>query len=627
MITTECPTTRGDEAKVERAFSRAASHVAHWVFPSNQTSSSEIPQAALDFLVEYLGVEITKWYFRDEDTGRLRFFRDSVKYRGIDPPWFRIKALLGDGSFDGQPIPPAERQQLEAETSNGRSAERFCEWFLKGNWIRSKAEQAEGWILVSQAELILGSFLWYFFQALDVHFRNSAEARSAFCNDETHPIDGGFLREFERSDAFNTAVASALDQMKEGVCRGTDAKAGLQLAIGWLDLVLQSAPGDAKGESEFEQWFGQHPPCRFFTRLAGKNRSILVAVRTWNDLAMLLLECSDYDFRTNEDSDATMENLEHRLRFSPASENKLGTRNLLFFPVWLSPGQSLSSAVPLNAASYTPWVIAGFFDEQTILKRASLLRSIFILISTPSIIERGYQSTVERQITELMARAAGHDILHPLFETFEMIKIALEETPHGEDELRKCLLMAEETTRFSMLRAKNLLDSVRMRTINRQECDLGSLIEEAVSFVSRARFTTEKNVRIHNVSTGELLGCVDAEKIERCVENLLLNAVFAAGPHGHVKVWTKLAETTLRIHVADSGVGICQEARNAFRVMRPYTNKPTGSGVGLPATRHILRAHGGDLELDGEPISDEGLCGVHAVASLLIEDEKEESSG
>jgi len=57
---------------------------------------------------------------------------------------------------------------------------------------------------------------------------------------------------------------------------------------------------------------------------------------------------------------------------------------------------------------------------------------------------------------------------------------------------------------------------------------------------------------------------------------------------------------TVRITVADTGIGITQE--DLPRVFDPYfTTRPSGTGLGLAIVQKIVEGHGGEVRLESEP--------------------------
>ncbi|MEA2202628.1 MAG: two-component system, NtrC family, sensor histidine kinase PilS [Solirubrobacteraceae bacterium] len=96
----------------------------------------------------------------------------------------------------------------------------------------------------------------------------------------------------------------------------------------------------------------------------------------------------------------------------------------------------------------------------------------------------------------------------------------------------------------------------------------------------------------------------DAAQIEDAVLNLVINAVEAIEGEGKVTVNIRSAESESEaefdeeavIEVSDTGSGISEE--DLARIFHPFFNTTKGeTGLGLPAVRRIVRAHGGRVEV------------------------------
>lgn len=116
---------------------------------------------------------------------------------------------------------------------------------------------------------------------------------------------------------------------------------------------------------------------------------------------------------------------------------------------------------------------------------------------------------------------------------------------------------------------------------------------------------TERVARTHGVrdvslSCGELECEADDELLESAVENVVRNAVEAAGPEA-VRIETARdgAAGAMVVRVIDRGPGM--DARQVERAFEDFfTTKPAGSGLGLPFVRRVLVAHGGDVVMTSE---------------------------
>src|SRR5581483_75405 len=98
----------------------------------------------------------------------------------------------------------------------------------------------------------------------------------------------------------------------------------------------------------------------------------------------------------------------------------------------------------------------------------------------------------------------------------------------------------------------------------------------------------------------------DRDRLIQVVINLISNAVKFT-PAGTVTVTAKSAAAgEITISVTDSGIGIApsdhQKVFEKFKqVGDTLTDKPRGTGLGLPICKEIVEHHGGRIWVDSEP--------------------------
>jgi signal transduction histidine kinase len=101
---------------------------------------------------------------------------------------------------------------------------------------------------------------------------------------------------------------------------------------------------------------------------------------------------------------------------------------------------------------------------------------------------------------------------------------------------------------------------------------------------------------------------MDAERIKQAFLNLIKNSVEAMerssapppGPRGTLRVEAHpLGRQSIRVTFTDSGCGIPTSEQH--RVFDPYyTTKPQGVGLGLSLAYQIIRAHGGQIQIESQ---------------------------
>ncbi len=97
----------------------------------------------------------------------------------------------------------------------------------------------------------------------------------------------------------------------------------------------------------------------------------------------------------------------------------------------------------------------------------------------------------------------------------------------------------------------------------------------------------------------------DAGKLKQMALNLVSNAIKFTPEGGSVKLGTRWTDTTVEIHVTDSGIGIAQEDQHRIfeefqQVDSGVGRAQQGTGLGLTLTRRFAHLHGGDVTVKSE---------------------------
>ncbi len=98
----------------------------------------------------------------------------------------------------------------------------------------------------------------------------------------------------------------------------------------------------------------------------------------------------------------------------------------------------------------------------------------------------------------------------------------------------------------------------------------------------------------------------DAHAIGQCLTNLLDNAIKYSRERKEVRVSAEAKDGSVALSVSDRGVGIAErDQRRIFeqfvRLDESLVHEVKGAGVGLALADHIVRAHGGRIEVQSVP--------------------------
>jgi len=120
------------------------------------------------------------------------------------------------------------------------------------------------------------------------------------------------------------------------------------------------------------------------------------------------------------------------------------------------------------------------------------------------------------------------------------------------------------------------------------------LADVARNVVEESEVGVDRDVTVDTVET---IVSVDVPKVERIVENLLVNAVRHTPPHARIWVRVRPADDGAVLAVEDDGPGVPLEERE--RVFGPFERGATaaahapGSGIGLTLVARFAELHGG----------------------------------
>ena len=174
-------------------------------------------------------------------------------------------------------------------------------------------------------------------------------------------------------------------------------------------------------------------------------------------------------------------------------------------------------------------------------------------------------------------------------------------------------LVVAETERLSRL-VNQVLDMAKIESGHADwlsaDVDLGALLEQAV--LTTAELFRERGAELHLHKPAQVPHLrADPDRLLQVVLNLLSNAAkFVPREGGRVDVRLRVEPRGLTVAVQDNGAGVPAAQRSLifekFRQGGDASNRPQGTGLGLPISRQIVEHFGGRIEL--RPDAGQGAC-------------------
>jgi hypothetical protein len=209
-----------------------------------------------------------------------------------------------------------------------------------------------------------------------------------------------------------------------------------------------------------------------------------------------------------------------------------------------------------------------------------------------------FMSTVSHELrTPLTSIRAFSEML------FDDPKIAI------HDRKRFLGIIVNETGRLTRL-INQILDLAKLEA-GRAEwltiaVDLAEIVRESAE--SMGQIFRDKGVALTlDVPAAGAVVLGDRDRLTQVIINLLSNAhKFVAEGSGEVRVSVRREDKVIQVAVADNGPGVPDDERKTiFEKFRQggsvLTDKPHGTGLGLPISRQIIEYFGGSLWVESDP--------------------------
>jgi signal transduction histidine kinase len=150
------------------------------------------------------------------------------------------------------------------------------------------------------------------------------------------------------------------------------------------------------------------------------------------------------------------------------------------------------------------------------------------------------------------------------------------------------------------------LDAGRSLTLHLQLVDVRSLLEKRARAMRLSKYFKEGH-EIDVVLSPDLPEIeADPDKLIQIATNLLSNALKYSPQGGRITLSGRPVEGGVELAVSDQGVGMDAEQQTHLfgqyeRMERESTKSISGTGIGLHLTRHLIKLHGGHIDVESEP--------------------------
>jgi len=203
----------------------------------------------------------------------------------------------------------------------------------------------------------------------------------------------------------------------------------------------------------------------------------------------------------------------------------------------------------------------------------------------------------------------SHELRTPMHIVQGYLQV-LEETDPDSDEYRNALAVIRRSAQSELHLVNSILELSRLVTgkmgLNVSAFDLRAMVESAFLYF-KMDMEGNKLQGYLDVDKDNMIYNGDEARLQQVCWNLISNAIKFTPKGGQIIVSLKKEESSFRLSIKDSGIGMTpEEITNVFQAFwqadASSTRKYGGLGLGLSLANHLVKAHGGEIQIQSEGI-------------------------
>ncbi len=247
-----------------------------------------------------------------------------------------------------------------------------------------------------------------------------------------------------------------------------------------------------------------------------------------------------------------------------------------------------------------------------ILEQEALRESIIRHLKTQTELQKAQQKAIQQErmaAVGQMASGIAHDFSNALMPVlgFSEILLSRPETLQDLEKARKYVEMINTSARDAMHIIGGLREFYRQKekAENLQQMDLNKTLEEVMR-LTQPKWKEEayaKGLNIQVTTKLEPLPIImgNEAKMREALTNLVFNAVDAMPQGGKIQLSSRPEAGKICIKVADTGIGMDEQALQ--RCFEPFysTKGKAGTGLGLSMVYGVVRRQGGTIDVKSQP--------------------------
>jgi signal transduction histidine kinase len=240
-------------------------------------------------------------------------------------------------------------------------------------------------------------------------------------------------------------------------------------------------------------------------------------------------------------------------------------------------------------------------NKQVDLELAAMLARLHRNADRKAALREPRAATDQLAAMTTLSSGLAHELRNPLNAAklqLDVLRRRLRRMPAEIELTAPADLAYDELSRLSAM-VNDFLAFAKPSPLNTMEQDLVAIMRQVAELELPLAQRRGIDLRLESVRPAVEL-CIDAERIQQAIRNLVRNALEAAPIGGHVAVQITEDPQAIHVLVIDDGPGIPVEIRT--RMFEPFfSTKPSGTGLGMSIARTSIAIHGGTIEVESSP--------------------------
>jgi PAS domain S-box-containing protein len=234
--------------------------------------------------------------------------------------------------------------------------------------------------------------------------------------------------------------------------------------------------------------------------------------------------------------------------------------------------------------------ISGIHDEKDeLVAYASISRDITERRNTDELLRRSEKLSIVGQL----AAGVAHEIRNPLTTLRGFVQLQ-----QGKGNQQHLDIMLSELDRINFIVSEFLI-LAKPQAINFQKRDLVYILQDIISLLASQANLNNIQFIFDFAPHIPLINC-EENQLKQVFINIIKNGMESMPNGGEIKIQIgNLVSDDVMVRIVDQGCGISEE--ELARLGEPfYTNKETGTGLGLMVSQQIIANHKGSMHFESE---------------------------